>query len=144
VPNQSNALSTQTSAQNTEIIQVLKAAFPNLLAIYVFGSRIQGTAQADSDLDLAVLIPGYASPLVLWELANQLANIADCPVDLLDFRAASTVMQHQILSHGQRLWALEPAAGVFECFVMSEKVALDEARAGLLTDIAERGSIYGR
>jgi uncharacterized protein len=91
-----------------------------------------------------VLIPGYASPLVLWELTDLLADIVDCPVDLLDFRAASTVMQHQILSHGQRLWAVEPAAGLFECFVMSEKMALDTARAGLLADIAERGSIYGR
>ncbi|WP_292996284.1 nucleotidyltransferase domain-containing protein [Nitrosomonas sp.] len=39
---------------------------PNLLAIYAFGSRIQGTAQIDSDLDLAVLVAGYAEPLVLW------------------------------------------------------------------------------
>lgn len=45
------------------IIQTLQASLPNLLAIYAFGNRIQGTAQIDSDLDLAVLVAGYAEPL---------------------------------------------------------------------------------
>lgn len=71
------------------IIQNLQANLPNLLGIYAFGSRIQGTAQVDSDLDLAVLVAGYADPLVLWSLASDLADVADCPVDLLDLRAAS-------------------------------------------------------
>ena len=48
------------------IIQNLQANLPNLLGIYAFGSRIHGTAQTDSDLDLAVLVAGYAEPLVLW------------------------------------------------------------------------------
>jgi len=57
-------------------------------------------------------------------------------------RAASTVMQHQILMTGRRLWARQPDADLFECFVLSEKTALDEARTGLLADIRERGKIY--
>jgi len=87
------------------IIQTLQASLPNLLAIYAFGSRIQGTAQIDSDLDLAVLVAGYAEPLVLWALAGDLADVAGCPVDLLDLRAASTVMQYQVITTGQRWWA---------------------------------------
>ena len=57
-----------------------------------FGSRIQGTAGPDSDLDLAVLVAGYADPHGVWELAGDLEEVAGCPVDLLDLRAASTVM----------------------------------------------------
>lgn len=79
-----------------DITQALRQAFPTALAIYAFGSRIQGTARPDSDLDLAILIEGYAAPLQLWDVANQL----NYPVDLLDFRAASTVKQHQILTTG--------------------------------------------
>lgn len=127
-----------------DIIQTLRQAFPTALAIYAFGSRVQGTARPDSDLDLAILIEGYAPPLHLWDQANQLANQLNYPVDLLDFRAASTVMQHQILTTGQRLWGLEPQASLYECFVMSEKTHLDEARAKLLTDIAQQGTVYGR
>ena len=85
-----------------EIVGALQCRLPNLLAIYAFGSRIQGAAQPESDLDLAVLVAGYAEPLALWELAGDLADLAGCPVDLLDFRAASTVMQYQIITTGER------------------------------------------
>lgn len=126
------------------VCQRLRDALPGVMGIYAFGSRLQGTARPDSDLDLAVLVDGYADPLQLWELAGQLAGLSDWPVDLLDLRAASTVMQYQVLTTGRRLWAREPEAGLFECFVMSEKIALDEARAGLLHDIATEGRVYGR
>jgi hypothetical protein len=52
-------------------------------------------------------------------------------------------MQYQILQKGRRLWGSEPEAGLFEAFVLSEKTALDTARAGLLADIQRTGHIYG-
>ncbi|MDD2692357.1 MAG: nucleotidyltransferase domain-containing protein [Simplicispira sp.] len=126
------------------LVSTLQARVPRLLAIYAFGSRITGTARPDSDLDLAVLVAGYADPLALFDLAGDLADIAACPVDLLDLRAASTVMQYQIITTGQRWWALDVQAGLFEAAVLSEKTALDTARAGLLADIQQRGTVYGR
>jgi len=130
-------------ADGGAVVHLLRAAFPQTLAIYAFGSRVNGTAQADSDLDLAVLVSGYADPVRLWDIASQLADLVGCSVDLLDFRAASTVMQHQVLQQGRLLWATQPAAGLFECFVLSEKLDFDARRGGLLVDIANRGSIYG-
>jgi hypothetical protein len=82
--------------------------------------------------------------LVLWDLAGSLTDVAGCDVDLLDLRAASTVMQYQVISTGQRLWAAGVAAGLFECYVLSEKTALDSARSPLMADIARRGDVYGR
>jgi predicted nucleotidyltransferase len=120
-----------------------QTAWPELLAIYAFGSRTQGNANAHSDLDLAILLPGYAAPLKLWELASQMSDVVGCPVDLLDMRAASTVMQYQVLTQGRKLWSIEPAAGLFEAFVLSEYTQLNEARAGLLADIAKNGRVYG-
>ena len=128
----------------TAIIQTLQTSLSKLLAIYAFGSRIQGTAQMDSDLDLAVLVAGYAEPLVLWTLAGDLADMAGCPVDLLDLRAASTVMQYQVITTGQRWWALDVQAALFEAAILSEKTELDTARAGLLSDIQKSGKVYGR
>ncbi|MDO8893454.1 MAG: nucleotidyltransferase domain-containing protein [Nitrosomonas sp.] len=104
---------------------------------------MQGTAQIDSDLDLAVLVAGYAEPLVLWALAGDLADVTGCPVDLLDLRAASTVMQYQVITTGQRWWALDIQAALFEAAILSEKTELDTARAGLLSDILKRGKVYG-
>lgn len=126
------------------IVQALQAKVPGLLAIYAFGSRIQGTAGPQSDLDLAVLVAGYAEPVALWQLTGDLADLANCPVDLLDLRAASTVMQYQVITTGQRWWAKDAQAALFEAAILSEKTALDTARRELLVDIQQRGTIHGR
>ena len=122
----------------------LQNSFPNALSIYAFGSRVQGTANAQSDLDLAILVAGYADPLQLFEMANQLADKLGYEVDLLDLRAASTVMQYQVITTGHRLWVKDVQAGLFEAFVLSEKTSLDEARSQLLNEIREDGAVYGR
>lgn len=124
-------------------VRTLQARLPGLLAVYGFGSRVQGTAGPDSDLDMAVLVAGYADVTRLWQLSGELADIAGCAVDLLDLRAASTVMQCQIVTHGERWWAQDAQAALFESAILSEKTALDAARAGLLADIRERGTVYG-
>lgn len=126
------------------IIQHLQQSIPDLLAIYAFGSRIQGTATAGSDLDLAVLVAGYADPLQLWQLAGDLQDLAGCSVDLLDLRAATTVMQYQVITTGECWWARDVQAGLFEAAVLSDKTALDTARAALLEDIQREGRVYGR
>lgn len=126
------------------IVKALQARLPGMLAIYAFGSRVQGTAGPQSDFDLAVLVAGYADPLALFDAAGALADLAGCPVDLLDLRAASTVMQYRIITTGERWWARDHQAALFEAAILSEKTALDTARAGLLADIAQRGTVYGR
>jgi len=125
------------------IVQRLQARLPGLMGIYAFGSRVRGDAQAASDLDLAVLIEGYADAVVLWQLSAELADLAGCDVDLLDLRRASTVMQHQILTQGERWWASDVRAGLFEAAMLTEKLWLDEARRATLGDVQARGTVYG-
>lgn len=137
-------MSTPAAIDAERIVAALRARLPGLLAVYAFGSRVQGTAGPDADLDLAVLVAGYADPLALFALAGELADLAHCPVDLLDLRAASTVMQYQVLTTGTRWWALDVQAGLFEAAMLSEKTALDTARAALLQQIAAEGRIHGR
>jgi predicted nucleotidyltransferase len=126
------------------IVSLLQARLPNLLALHAFGSQINGTAEPDSDLDLAVLVGGYTDPTRLWDIAGETADLAGCPVDLLDFRAASTVMQYRILSTGQRWWAADSRADLYEAGVLSDKTELDSARAALIADVQREGRIYGR
>ena len=132
-----------TSEVIERTVRTLQARLPDLLAVYGFGSRVQGTEGPDSDLDMAVLVAGYADVTLLWQLAGELADIAGCAVDLLDLRAASTVMQYQVVTQGERWWARDAQAAMFESAILSEKTALDTARAGLLADIRERGTVYG-
>ena len=53
-------------------------------------------------------------------------------------------MQEQILTQGQRLWAKDMRADLFEAAMLNEKIYLDQARQRLVHDVMERGSIYGR
>jgi len=128
-------------------VHLLQTRLPGLMAVCAFGSRVrEGGRHAcpDSDLDLAVLVEGYADAVGLFNLSSELADLTACPVDLLDLRAASTVMQHQILMQGERLWAKDVRAGLFESAMLTEKLHLDEARQGLLQGVMERGAVYAR
>lgn len=129
-------------AKAAPVVAAVRARFPQVMAIYAFGSQINGSAGADSDLDLAVLLPGYADPEIMWDLAGNLADLVACPVDLLDLRAASTVMQYQVITGGQRLWSVGLPGDLFECYVLSEKTALDTARTPLIADISRTGKIH--
>lgn len=126
------------------VIAALQDRVPGLSAVYAFGSRVSGDAGPHSDLDIAVMADGVLGTEALWELSSRLAGIVDCPVDLLDLRAASTVMQYRIVTTGQRLWARDGQAALYESFILGRKTALDEARAGLLEDIRKTGTVYGR
>jgi hypothetical protein len=53
-------------------------------------------------------------------------------------------MQYQILSTGLRWRAKDTQAALLEAAMLSEKTALDTARAGLLSDIQKEGKIYAR
>jgi predicted nucleotidyltransferase len=120
----------------------LRSALPDVLGIWLFGSHAQGTAGADSDVDVAVLLPGRADPLSLWTQAQALAQELGCDVDLVDLRAASTVLQYQIVTAGELLWQKDAQAALYESYILSEKTALDEARAGLLADIHRDGRVF--
>lgn len=126
------------------VIELLRMRLPGLLAVYLFGSQANGSAGPASDIDLAVLIDGNVAPLELWNLAQDVAELTGNDVDLLDLRAANTVLQYQIVTTGRRVWEKNSAAALYECFILSAKTTLDEARAGLLLDIQREGTVYGK
>ena len=126
------------------ILNLVQSRFPNLLALYAFGSRVTGQATSESDLDLAILVDGPVDPFAIFTLAGEIAEIAGLEVDLVDLRAASTVMQYQIITSGERLWQRDSRAALYEATILNMKTALDEARAGLIGDILKRGTVYGR
>jgi predicted nucleotidyltransferase len=131
-----------TSIHEDQIVAVLRDKLPGLLAVYLFGSQALDMAGPDSDIDLAILADGRQDTLALWNIGQDLASMLDRDVDLLDLRAASTVMQYQIITAGRRLWKKDVQAGLFECAVLSQKTELDTARAGLLQDIQREGRVY--
>jgi uncharacterized protein len=85
-----------TSELTKKATELIRQKLSNVLASYVFGSQVTENSSKDSDLDLAVLVAGYAD-----------------------------------------------VVGLYECAMLSEMTALNEARAGLIADIKKSGTIYG-
>jgi predicted nucleotidyltransferase len=70
----------QLLAPQGPAVSAVRERLLNAMAIYAFGSQVQGSAGPQSDLDMAVLVAGYADPLVLWDVAGNLADVVGCPL----------------------------------------------------------------
>lgn len=116
----------------------------NLQAIYLFGSLARAEARPDSDVDLGILAHEPLAPERRFDLAQKLAAALGRDVDLVDLRSASAVLRMQVIGRGRPIYRL-PEAEVthFEDFVFSDYARLNEERAGILEDVARRGSIHG-
>ncbi len=122
----------------------LARALPNLMLAYVFGSRATGRSRPDSDLDLAVLCDVVVDPLALYGIAQTIAGALRRDVDVVDLSCASTVLQKEIVAHGQLLHAREPGMRLaFEARVLSDYARLNEERAPVLERIAREGRVHG-
>jgi predicted nucleotidyltransferase len=112
--------------------------------VYRFGTWGTDAERIDSDVDIAVLARMPLPIAQVWELAQQLATIAGRDVDLVDLRAASTVMAAQVVSQGDRLYCSDVRQCVeYENYIYSAYAHLNEERCDILRDIQNRGSIYG-
>lgn len=120
------------------------AALPRVIAIYRFGSSVDGTSGPESDLDLAVLAEAPLDPVVRFDLQERLAVVLRQPIDLVDLRSASPVMAIQVVANGLLLYDDHSAIrGDFEDSVYGAYARLNEERRGILDRIAAEGTVYG-
>ncbi|MDT8448019.1 MAG: nucleotidyltransferase domain-containing protein [bacterium] len=129
------------------LVQICCASFPELEALYLFGSEARGEAWPDSDLDLALLLPTEqakaAGSLALSDLAWELSKELDRKVDLVNLRTLSTVFQMQVISNGKVLYTKDPERLYeFEALVLSLYQHLKEERAAIEREIMRTGEIY--
>lgn len=126
------------------IVQFLLDRYPDLIAIYLFGSYAEETQTIESDIDLAILPVKPLNQGEQWKLSQQLASILNCNVDLIDLKRASTVMQMQTISNGKNLYESNRfKRESFEDYVFSSYARLNEERKGIIKDIIARGTVYG-
>ncbi len=126
------------------VVSALRSAFPDLQAIYLFGSAARGDARADSDLDLAVLCARPIPAAVRWELQGRLAALAHRDVDLVDLRNASAVLRVNVLDDGRLLYDGVPfERALFEATACADYARLQEERREILEQVARDGRVYG-
>ncbi len=132
-------------AMDAEVIRVLIGeSVPDVLAVYLFGSQAECSADEHSDIDVAVLASKRIEPYARFRLQERIASTLGRDVDLVDLRQASTVMRAQVVSGGRLLMDRDRyARALFELTTLSDYARLNEERRHILEDIRERGTIYG-
>jgi predicted nucleotidyltransferase len=103
------------------LVEAVRAAGerrPGLQALWVFGSRGDGTAHEGSDLDVGVLWEP-AQPLeATLALEEELSRSAELPVDVVDAARAGAFLALEIV-RGERVFCRdEVAADLFELYVL--------------------------
>ncbi len=132
------------AAAEKRLTSFLRSVIPDLQAIYLFGSATGSEWHPDSDVDIGVLASQPLSELQRYDIAQSLASELGHDVDLIDLKTASAVLKVQIIAGGKRLYGLSDFdISEFEDFAFSDYARLNEERAGILADIARRGSVYG-
>jgi predicted nucleotidyltransferase len=130
---------------DARVIQTVCQRVPGVIAVYRFGSSVEGSLRADSDLDYAVLARRPLEPMERFELQEDLAVALERSVDLVDLRQASVVMRMQVISLARVLASYDPVEQErFEITVYSSYARLNEERRDILAQIMEERSVFGR
>ncbi len=134
-----------TERDDQAAVAAIRSAVPDLIAIYRFGSSVDGVRGPESDVDLALLAHTALEPMARFELQERLASALHQAVDLVDLRGASPVMAIQVIGKGRLLLDADASArGRFEDLTYSTYARLNEERRGILERVAAEGSVYGR
>jgi predicted nucleotidyltransferase len=131
--------------QNRLIVDCLRHAVADVIAVYRFGSTAHGTASGASDTDVAVLARERLPAAARFDVQEQLAARLGRDVDLVDLAAASPVMAIQAIARGHVIYDGDSAArGRFEDLTFGVYARLNEERRGILERVAAEGTVYGR
>jgi len=126
------------------VVSLLQKELPDLVGIYLFGSRNTGESNAVSDWDFAYLSREGMNDEKIWDIKTQIESSLDLQIDLIDLYKATTVLQIQVLKTGTLVLIVEDIkVKQFEYLTLSFYQKLNEERADILKEIKLRGNIYG-
>lgn len=127
------------------VVQHLRRAVPDLVAVYRFGSTARGESRPGSDTDLAVLASRRIAESTRFDIQEELASLIGTDVDLVDLSATTPVLAIQIVTDGQVLYDGDDVRrGAFEDRTFGDYARLNEERRGILERIAHEGTVHGR
>ena len=113
--------------------------FPDLLAIYLFGSYSTPYETKESDIDLALITTKPLDSVILWNTAQQIAIEMNRDVDLIDLKEASTVFRYQVLTTGMRMYCTDPKeCDAIENSYLSMYLRFQEERHDIIENIVEK------
>jgi len=134
-------------SETDKIITAVLKYYPNVQAIYLFGSYGTDEAWVDSDVDIAVLLPHeksqQSSSLLMSDLCFELERLLGKGADLINLRQVPTVLQKEVVVADRCIYkADEYGADEFEMLTFSYYQKLNEERRQILEDVLAEGRIY--
>lgn len=132
--------------ENDAIIRTVLASHPTAQAIYLFGTYGTEYARADSDVDIAVLLPpAHAKAVGLMAMSDlrfTLEALLKRAVDLINLRRVPTVLQKEVIVADRRIYCADQyAADEFDMLTLSYYQKLNEERAEIIRDALATGRI---
>lgn len=98
----------QLRRDKNEVMQTLFNGYKSIIAVYLFGSRADGTAHQNSDYDIGILLNNKVNyetaGLMQMELEEKAESILSCPVDIVLLNYASIVIRFKIINNGTVLY----------------------------------------
>ncbi len=82
---------------------------PEILALYLYGSVVQGHTNALSDLDVGLLLRPEITKQEMWRLEDRWSALWPGVVDLRVLNYAPLTFQFEVTTRGQRRWSADAA-----------------------------------
>jgi predicted nucleotidyltransferase len=143
--NKNNDYQSNSMSYNA-IARTVKYYYPDIEAIYLFGSFGTDEEKENSDLDIALLFPlpkaKMIKDLIMSDCYYALSEILARTVDIINLRTANTVFQHEIIYEGRIIYMQnEYSVDSFEMLVISLYQKLNDERAGIIQEILKNGKV---
>ena len=133
-------------SEHAAIIHTVLKHYPDVQAIYLFGSYDTGQEWPESDVDVALLLPPEGAKrtkdMMLSPCRSDLETLLHREGDLLNLRQVSTVFQKEIIFGNLIHCANRYAVDEFEMLVLSFYQKLNEERAEVMAEGLSSGRFY--
>lgn len=100
----------QLSPGNIDKLRHYLSNRSEITAAYLFGSRAEGLARKDSDIDIAVLLSPKPENVLEYRitLSGELENLFHKRIDLIVLNASPLLLQFQVIKKGRLLFEKNP------------------------------------
>ncbi|MBW2332913.1 MAG: nucleotidyltransferase domain-containing protein [Deltaproteobacteria bacterium] len=79
-------------------------AYPEISAVYLFGSHALGHPRSKSDIDLEILFHKDMDAFTRISMETEISNLLKKDFDLVDMRKSSPFLCHQIYKYGKFIY----------------------------------------
>jgi hypothetical protein len=127
----------------SERIMEVVSSRGDVVAVYLFGSLLNGPHTSESDVDVAILFSGELAKMEQLALQQKLSDRLGVEVDLVDLARAPVVLRMQVLRKGRKILDRNPR--ITTAFIVRTLFEYDDLKRIIkpIEDNILRGRIYG-